>query len=94
VIISPGAFPRVAERLELEGTVLTGTELARLAERYVGCPGTEPWGVREYARGGVRGAREYRVVRGTGIQDVFTSDVRASAAAVRMALNELESEGG
>jgi hypothetical protein len=83
----------VGQRLELEGTILTGTELARLAERYRACRGAEPWDIREYARGGVRGAREYRVVRGNGIEDVYTSEERASAAAVRLTLNELESEG-
>jgi hypothetical protein len=80
--------------LELDGTVLTEAELVRLAERYAGCVGTEPWDVREYARATHAGAREYRVVRGTRIQEVFASDQRANAAAVRIALNELESGGG
>jgi hypothetical protein len=79
--------------LELDGTVLTEAELVRLAERYAGCGGTEPWDIREYARATRQGTREYRVVRGTRVQEVFASDERASANAVRTALNELESGG-
>jgi hypothetical protein len=35
--------------------------------------------------------REYRVTRGAGIQDVFTSPERHDAEVVGSALNELES---
>ena len=90
----PDFRARVQHLLELDGTVLTEAELVRLSERYAGCRGTEPWDVREYARPTKLGAREYRVVRGTRIQEVFATDLRASATAVRTALNELESEGG
>jgi len=38
------------------------------------------------------GAREYRVVRGGSVQDVFRSAERVRAAAVGTALNELESQ--
>jgi hypothetical protein len=83
---------RVQTLLELDGTVLTESQLSRMAERYPRCEGTEHWDVREYARHGRLGGREYRVVRGAGIQDVYASEERASAAAVRMALNELEAQ--
>lgn len=92
MIIPREAFARVRERLERGGTFLTGLELSRLAQRYVDCRGTEPWDVREYARLGAAGAREYRVVRGTGIDVVYTSPERASAMAVQATLNELEAE--
>ena len=39
------------------------------------------------------GAREYRVVRGKDIRDVFRSAERVRAVAVGAALNELESRG-
>ena len=84
---------RVQQLLELDGTILTEGELVRLTERYAGSRGTEPWDVREYAHYSHLGAREYRVVRGTHIQEVYATDRRASATAVRTALNELESEG-
>lgn len=83
---------RMQQLLELDGTRLTEAELSRLTERYAGCRGTEPWDIREYARPAHAGAREYRVVRGTRIQEVFASEQRANATAVRTALNELESE--
>src|SRR5439155_26121803 len=38
------------------------------------------------------GAREYRVVRGSSIEDVYRSAERVRAAAVGTALNELESQ--
>ena len=94
MIVPPQDFrQRLQHILELDGTVLTESELVRLAGRYQGCGGTEPWDVREY-RAARLGAREYRVVRGTRIQEVFASDERANATAVRTALNELESGGG
>ena len=94
MIVPPTDFRRrVQHLLELDGTMLTEGELERLAERYAGCRGTEPWDIREYAQPAHAGAREYRVVRGTRIQEVFATDQRANATAVRTALNELESEG-
>lgn len=93
--VAPGDFRnRVQTLLELDGTVLTDSQLSRMAERYPRCGGKEHWDVREYARHSRLGGREYRVVRGTSIQDVYASDERPSATAVRTALNELESEGG
>ena len=85
---------RLQHVLELDGTALTEAQLARLAERYASCGGTELWDVREYAGAARLGAREYRVVRGTGITDVFASQDRANASAVRTALNALESGDG
>jgi hypothetical protein len=82
---------RLQHVLELDGTALTEAQLARLAERYASCGGTDLWDVREYARATRLGAREYRVVRGTGITDVFASEHRANASAVQAALNALES---
>ena len=82
---------RVATFLGLDGAVLTDGELSRLAERYPRCGGKEPWEVREYARPGRPGARDYRVVRGSRVDEVYRSLDRASALAVRAALNELES---
>lgn len=82
---------RLAALLEREGAVVTVAELSRLAERYRHCPGTERWDVREYARAEAPfGGREYRVMRGSAIQDVYSSRERESATAVRAALNELE----
>ena len=93
--VAPGDVrSRVQHLLELDGTVLTEVELTRLAEHYPRCAGKDHWDVREYAEYGHPGGREYRVVRGTGIQDVFASDARSSATAVRTALNEMEIEGG
>ena len=93
MILPPADFrQRLQHVLELDGTALTEAQLARLAERYASCRGTELWDVREYASVTTRlGAREYRVVRGTGITDVFASEHRENATAVRMALNALES---
>jgi|SRR5690242_4732335 len=78
--------------LGLEGAVLTDEELSHTAECYARCRGKERWDVREYAgRAGV-GAREYRVVRGSSIEDVYRSAERVRAAAVGSALNQLESQ--
>jgi len=79
--------------LEQQGVLLTNAELSHLAERYALCGAgkTSLWDVREYARTTGLGAREHRVVRANGIQDVYRSVERVSAAAVRLALNELES---
>jgi hypothetical protein len=78
--------------MELSGTELTGAELSRVGEWYERCPGTEHWDVREYTRPIGDGAREYRVIRGLGGQDVYRSNDRDRATAVRSALNELESQ--
>ncbi len=56
------------------------------------CRGKEHWDVREYVRRLGVGAREYRVVRGSSIEDVYRSAERVRAAAVGTALNELESQ--
>jgi hypothetical protein len=93
--MNDGGFQvRVAALLEREGTVLNAQQLDRMAERYRHCPGKERWDVREY-RGALThlGAREYRVMRGSSVQDVFSSVERDSATAVRTALNELEAQG-
>lgn len=76
--------------LDLQGAAVTDRELSDMAERYPRCGGEDHWGVREYARPGARGAREYRVVRGRGVQEVYRSAERPSADAVRTALNDLE----
>lgn len=81
---------RLEALLEREGVVLTDRELTRMAERYPRCGGREPWDVREYARPARPGAREYRVMRGNGVQDVYCSVERATASAVRTALNEID----
>lgn len=83
---------RLRALLEAEGTVLTDEQLARMAEWYPKCPGKDPWDVREYASRSGLGAREYRVMRGTSVQEVYRSNERGSAAAVRSALNELDSQ--
>ena len=84
---------RLRVLLGLQGAVLTDEELSHMADSYPRCPGKEQWDVRQYVRPhtGV-GAREYRVVRGSSVQDVFRSTERERAAAVGMALNELESQ--
>ena len=77
---------------ELQGAVLTEDELSHMAESYPRCPGKEHWDVREYVRRIGVGAREYWVVRGSSIEDVYRSGERVRAAAVGTALNELESQ--
>ena len=83
---------RLERLLERDGIVLTDRELSRLAERYPRCGGREPWDVREYARAARPGAREYRVMRGAGVDDVYASVERVRASAVRTALNEIDYE--
>ncbi len=92
--IEPYEFPgRLRARLGGQGVEFTDEELARMADRYRLCAGKERWDVRQYVgRTGV-GAREYRVVRGTGVQDVYRSTERGQADAVGAALNAVESEG-
>jgi hypothetical protein len=85
---------RLRVLLGVRGAVLTDQELSHMADSYPRCRGREQWDVRQYVRHtetGV-GAREYRVVRGTSVQDVFRSAERVRAAAVGTALNELEAQ--
>jgi hypothetical protein len=92
----PGDFQsRLRTLLGLQGAVLTDEELSQMAASYPRCRGREHWDVRQYVRRtgmGVVGAREYRVVRGSSVQDVFRTAERVRAAAVGTALNELESQ--
>ena len=91
--IEPNDFQsRLSVLLGLQGAVLTDEELSHTTERYPRCRGKEHWGVREYVRRTGVGAREYRVVRGSSIEDVYRSVERVRAAAVGTALNELESQ--
>ncbi len=83
---------RVRVLLGLQGAVVTDEELSHMADCYPRCRGRERWDVRQYVRRTGVGAREYRVVRGSGVQDVFRSAERGRAAAVGTALNELESQ--
>jgi hypothetical protein len=83
---------RLRVLLGLQGTVLTEEELSYTAECYPRCRGKEHWDVREYARRTGVGAREYLVVRGSSIEDVYRSAARVRATAVGTALNELESQ--
>ena len=83
---------RLSILLGLQGAVLTDEELSHTTERYPRCRGKEHWDVREYARRFGVGAREYRVVRGSSIEDVYRSVERVRAAALGTALNELESQ--
>jgi len=93
MIIEPNDFQsRLRVLLGLQGAVLTDEELSNTTERYPRCRGREHWDVREYRRRTGVGAREYRVVRGSSIEDVYRSVERVRAAAVGTALNELESQ--
>lgn len=80
--------------VQVQGAILTEEELSKVWVSYLGCGGTGRWEVREYVRVASRGAREYRVVRGSSIRDVYRSPERGRAAAVGTALNELEAVGG
>jgi hypothetical protein len=83
---------RLAAVVEREGLRLTDLEVTNIVARYGHCPGHEPWSVRTYARAWAsQGAREYRVMRGNSVQDVYVSALRDSASTVGAALNELES---
>ncbi len=93
MIIEPSDFQnRLRALLGQQGAVLTDAELAHMTDCYAQCRGQEPWDVRQYVRLTGVGAREYRVVRGTSIQDVYRSGERVRALAVGTALNELESQ--
>jgi hypothetical protein len=85
---------RLRALLGLQGAVFTDQELSRVADYYPRCRGREHWDVRQYVgpTGMGVGAREYRVMRGSSVQDVFRSAERVRAAAVGTALNELESQ--
>lgn len=83
---------RVRVLLGLQGAVVTDEELSHMADCYPRCRGTEHWDVRQYVRRTGVGAREYRVVRGSSIEDVYRSAERVCATAVGTALNELESQ--
>jgi hypothetical protein len=83
---------RLRVLLGLRSMELTDEELARMADRYRMCTGKERWDVRQYAgRTGI-GTREFRVMRGTSIEDVYRSTQRVQADAVGAALNALEAE--
>ncbi len=91
--VAPSDFPdRFRARVELQGAILAAEELSHVGEWYPRCHGKDDWNVRQYARATGLGAREYRVVRGGSTQDVYRSSDLDHAAAVREALNELESQ--
>jgi hypothetical protein len=93
MVIEPSDFEsRVRALLGVQGAVLTDAELSHMAECYPRCAGKEHWDVRQYARRTGVGAREYRVVRGSSVQDVYRSAERVRADAVGTALNEFESQ--
>src|SRR6266567_4434950 len=90
--IEASDFPsRLRAHVQLQGAMLTEAELSHLGTCYPGCAGTGQWDVRAYARVAPVGTREYRVMRGSSIYDVYRSTEPERAAAVRTALNELES---
>ena len=91
--IAPGDFRTAVQDLLADlGVVPTDRELSHMTERYPRCAGKSLWDVREYARSTGRGGREYRVVRGSAVLEVYCSVERERASAVRSALNELESQ--
>src|SRR5213079_2149884 len=91
--LAPDDFQsRLRVLLGLRGAVLTDDELSQMAESYARCGGKGPWDVRQYVARGGAGAREYRVVRGTSVQDVYRCPDRLQADAVGTALNGLEAE--
>ena len=95
MIVESQEFPSLLRaHVELQGAILTPEELSHVRECYPRCRGKDQWDVREYASGSAVGAREYRVVRGSSTQDVYRSHERDHATAVRVALNELESQDG
>jgi hypothetical protein len=93
--IESGDLPSLLRaHVELQGAILTPEELSQIGERYPRCRGKDLWDIREYASGTPFGAREYRVVRGSSTQDIYRTTEREHAAAVRAALNGLESQTG
>jgi hypothetical protein len=82
--------PLLRAHIHVQGVPLTEDELSKLWVSCLGYEATGRWQVREYARVTGVGAREYRVVRGSSIRDVYRSPDRRRATAVGTALNELE----
>jgi len=92
-LIAPNILAsRLPALTKVQGAVLSADEISALGESYARCLGKDHWDVRAYAGPTGVGAREYRVIRGTGVQDVYRSADRQRADAVRAALNDLESE--
>lgn len=75
----------------VQGLILTEDDLSKLGSCYLGDGGTGRWEVREYVRVTGGGPREYRVVRGGSLRDVYRCAERGRANIVATALNELES---
>ncbi len=88
--VAPDFGHRLSALVERQGAALTADELSHVEEYFPQCRGREHWEVREYVAPTGLGAREYRVVRGSRVQDVYRSAEWVRAAAVRAALNELE----
>jgi hypothetical protein len=76
----------------VQGLILTEDDLSKLGSCYLGYGGAGRWEVREYVRVSGGGPREYRVVRGISIRDVYRCAERGRANIVATALNELETE--
>ena len=92
-IIAPEVLQSRLPALAKErGATLSADEMTALGETYLRCLGKDQWDVRAYAGSAGAGAREYRVIRGTGVQDVYRTTDRQRADGVRVALNDLESE--
>ena len=91
--VTPENFQsRLRALLGVRGTELTDEELSRVADASPRGGGKGPWDVRQYVARGGAGAREYRVVRGSSVQDVYRTAERLRADAVGTALNELEAQ--
>jgi hypothetical protein len=89
-IESIGVPTLLRAHIHVQGVLLTEDELSKLWVSCLGYEATGRWQVREYARVTGVGAREYRVVRGSSIRDVYRSPDRGRAAAVGTALDELD----
>jgi hypothetical protein len=74
----------------VQGLILTEDDLSKLGSCYLGYGGAGRWEVREYVRITGGGPREYRVVRGVSIRDVYRCAERGRADIVATVLNELE----
>jgi len=74
----------------VQGLILTEDDLSKLGSCYLGYGGAGRWEVREYVRVTGGGPREYRVVRGVSIRDVYRCAELGRANIVATALNELE----
>ena len=91
--LEPNEFhSRLRVLLGLRSVEFTDEELARIVDRYRPGAGKERWDVRKYAGHTGIGTREFRVVRGTRIEDVYRSPQQVLAEAVGAALNALEAE--